>query len=187
MHKQLYYCLVVWNIFYFPYIGNVIIPIDFSEGFNPSTSQVIEAINPLLIKVPCHITSFVSSEKRHFKVAMPIDSNWNGKQVYSLINKHNNGKSSFIVDLPVEHGDFPYLCESLPEGSSDVQIQMTPLFPEGFDPGTTGKYSREHGHVGHIFMIFMPLSTRCPSWTRWRSPNRSAVRDLGRLVRWFTH
>jgi hypothetical protein len=34
--------LVVWNIFYFPCIGNVIIPTDeldhFSEGFKPPTS-----------------------------------------------------------------------------------------------------------------------------------------------------
>ena len=36
--------------------------------------------------------------------------------IYPLVISHSYGKSPFIVDFPIEHGDFPYSYVSLPEG-----------------------------------------------------------------------
>ena len=42
------------------------------------------------------------------------------ENVYPLVIEHSYGKWLSIVDFPIENGDFPQLCNKLPEGIVEV-------------------------------------------------------------------
>ena len=52
----------------------------------------------------------------HFSMVAPLGGSWLGPGTYPPVISHRNGTSPFIVDFPMKNGDFPQLCESLPEG-----------------------------------------------------------------------
>ena len=89
---------------------------------------------------------------------------------YPLVNQHNHGKSPFIVDFPIEHGDFPVRYVKLPEGTSH-QILLNYLFPMVFP--------RVFLWFSNVFLWFSYGKLIAPAWPSnrcakgWLSPTLS--------------
>ena len=72
------------------------------------------------------ITSNATQQKKRARVAIPVPVS---KKMMIHHYSSPSGKLTLllnmaieIVDLPIKHGEFPYLCKRLPEGSSDGHL-----------------------------------------------------------------
>ena len=76
-------------------------------------------------------TSLRIAKKRTFYIVLlgfNMGNIWNIPSGYVKIAIENGHRNSFIVDFPMKHGDFPSLCDSLPEGMEHIMIYEIQLF-----------------------------------------------------------
>ena len=67
-------------------------------------------------KKPNHSAGFKISEKL---IQLTIET----ILTYPPVNKHSYGKSPFVVDLPIENGDFPYSYASHYQRVNDINMR----------------------------------------------------------------